>query len=74
MSFELIDKIDEKYPLEHFTRKSVYHYNIEPIMDKLQTKIIELKQQIFLNTSTINSLNNEIILLKNRLTLLEKKM
>ncbi len=36
MSFELIDDIEKKYPLEHFTRKSVYTDNIESILDKIK--------------------------------------
>ncbi|KKM89324.1 hypothetical protein LCGC14_1249790 [marine sediment metagenome] len=32
MSFELIDDIDEKYPLERFTRDSVIKMNIASIM------------------------------------------
>ena len=46
MSFELIDNIDEKYPLGHFTRDSVIKYNIVEIIDKFKIKIEELEARI----------------------------
>jgi len=46
MSFELIDKIEEKYPSEHFTRDSVVRANIVLIVDKIRSIIINVKNQI----------------------------
>jgi len=46
MSFELIDNIEEKYPIEHFTRDSVIRVNIAPIVNKIRNIIINLKNQI----------------------------
>ncbi len=46
MSFELIDDIDEKYPLERFTRDSVIKMNIASIMDKIRSIIIALELRI----------------------------
>ena len=64
MSFELIDNIDDKYPIEHFTRESVYKLNLKVIVDKIRTVIISAK-------NIITNLEDRIDTLEGRIQALE---